>query len=200
MVPDIQQQLQQQQLLMSLNQCYQQMAMQQMEIQNMQRQMQALYYSYSENPDDSGLSSDLRIRSMPSLFSPMVPRPSPPSDAFMFNPVLSPREPGQRATSERLLRSTLGEDSVFDSDKPFQRSEPAGDRNLKYSRMSKSDSYAKKKKTSAASLTNAGQRVSSASAQTRADNADRGSQTRESGPVPPLQFEQFLARKKRYCN
>ena len=164
----------------------------------MQRQMQSLVYSYADSPDinDSGMSSDLRIR--PSLFSPMVPRPSPQGDGFIFNPVLtppSPREQNQRVASERLLRSTVGDDSVFEGGKNFQRSESAGDR--KYSRMSKSDSYAKKK-TSTTSLNNAGQRVSSTSAQTRADSSERGSQTRESGPVPPLKFEQFLARKKRY--
>ena len=171
--------------------------MQQMEIQNMQRQMQGLLYSYSESPDinDSGLSSDLRVRSMPSLFSPMMPRPSPQIDGFAFNPVLSPREQGQRS-SERLLRSAAGEDSVFESERPPQRSESAGER-YKYSRMSKSDSYAKRKKTSIPGVNSFGQRVSSTSVQARADSADRASQTRDTAPVPPLQFEQLLARKKK---
>ena len=195
MVPDIQQQLQQQQLLLSLNQCYQQMGMQQMEIQNMQRQMQGLLLAYdNQDTNDSGLSSDLRVRSsFPSLFSPMVPRPSPQTaDGFMFNPVLSSRETGPRSP-DRLLRSVPREDSVFESDRPYQRLEPSGDRSTRYSRTSNLDSYAKKKKSSPSG----GQRVSSTSAQTRTDSADRGSQTRESGSVPPLQFEQFLARKKR---
>lgn len=218
-VPDIQQQLQQQQLLMSLNQCYQQMAMQQMEIQTMQRQLQSLLFAYSEVQDanDSGLSSDLRVRSFPSLFSPMVPRPSPQNDGFLlnqslsqreqsqrtrpsqtdsfqFNPVLPSREQGQRP-SDRLLRSAIGEDSVFESDSQYQRPDSAGD--TRYSRMSKIDSYVKKKKTSSPGISGGGQRVRSTSAQARIDSAERASQTRQSGPVPPLQFEQFLARKKR---
>ena len=208
MVPDIQQQLQQQQLLLSLNQCYQQMGMQQMEIQNMQRQMQSLVLAYdNQDTNDSGLSSDLRVRSYPSLFSPMVPRPSPQmsdgfmvprtsvqkADGFLFNPTDISREAVPRSP-ERLLRSAAREDSVFETDRPYQLPESSGERSTRYSRMSKLDSYAKKKKSSPSG----GQRVSSTSAQTRTDSADRGSQTRETGSVPPLQFEQFLARKKRY--
>ena len=169
----------------------------------MQRQMQSLILTHdSHETNDSGLSSDLRVRSYPSLFSPMVPRPSPQmsdgfmvprtslqaADSFMFNPTDISREAIPRSP-ERLLRSATREDSVFEPERPYQ----FPDRSSRYSRTSRQDSYAKKKKSSPSG----GQRVSSTAAQTRTDSADRGSQTRESGAVPALQFEQFLARKKR---
>ncbi|XP_069131168.1 pericentriolar material 1 protein-like [Argopecten irradians] len=109
-MPDMfQQQMQQQQLMMNMSQCLQQISMQQMEIQNLQRHIQSF------TPDE------LRLRSLTSLsaavdsrgLSPNIgtlPRPdslSQPSTNFL-----------QRQSLDNLLMGqTLGEDSVFESDR-----------------------------------------------------------------------------------
>lgn len=138
---DLQQQLQQQQLMMSLNQCYQQISLQQMEMQNMQRQIQALLYQPTDNPDDSGFSADLRARSMQSLFSPMLPRQSPNllfPDPFSFNPMYQHMSPG----NQRLLRRAVDSDQG----QPGDSMESAG-RQRRTSRQSRTDSYRGKKKS-----------------------------------------------------
>ncbi|XP_033742710.1 pericentriolar material 1 protein-like isoform X3 [Pecten maximus] len=109
-MPDMfQQQMQQQQLMMNMSQCLQQIAMQQMEIQNLQRHIQGF------TPDE------LRLRSLTSLsaavdsrgLSPNIgtlPRPdsfSQPTPSFL-----------QRHSMDNLLSGqTLGEDNVFESER-----------------------------------------------------------------------------------
>lgn len=138
---DLHQQLQQQQLMMSLNQCYQQISLQQMEMQNMQRQIQALLFQQSENPDDSAFSTDMRTRSMSSLFSPMFQRQSPNllfPDPFSYNPMYQHVSPG----NQRLLRRAVDGDQGQQGD-----TGESGGRQRRTSRQSRTDSYRGKKKS-----------------------------------------------------
>ncbi|XP_052793086.1 pericentriolar material 1 protein-like isoform X3 [Mya arenaria] len=195
---DFQQQLQQQQLMMSLNQCYQQINLQQAEMQNMQRQVQALMFQQSDSADlEGGLSGDVRTRSMSSLYSPLLPRQSPslllPPDPFSFN---SPYMHMSPMVDPRLLRRAsdmeqTGRGEISDS----------GERQRRLSRNSRTDSYTQKSKRKS---------------QSQSPQQTSSSQVRSKGPVQELyeegveeeeeenqfspdrqKFEDYLARKKR---
>lgn len=195
---DLQQQLQQQQLMMSLNQCYQQISMQQMEMQNMQRQMQTLVYQLSDGDvNESGFSSDLRVRSLSSLYSPMLPRQSPsvqlPSvDAFQFNPVYQHASPA----SSRLLRRATDTDMgnrLETGDGP--------ERQRRLSRQSSRDQYSQKtkKKSLSPPLLNvsATRRSKTTSVQTYPEAEEEEEESMVFSPDRE-QFEDYLSRKRRY--
>lgn len=195
---ELQQQLQQQQLMMSLNQCYQQIAMQQMEMQNMQRQMQALVYQLSDGEqNETGFSSDMRVRSLSSLYSPMMPRQSPslllpPGDAFQFNPVYQHISPGSR-----LLRRAVDAE-------PGNRSDAAEEpeRQRRTSRQSAREGYSqmtKKKSVSPPQLPAAPVRkLKTQYVQTYEQPEEEEEENESFGFSPDREsFEEYLARKRR---
>ncbi|XP_053399542.1 pericentriolar material 1 protein-like isoform X2 [Mercenaria mercenaria] len=194
---DFQQQLQQQQLMMSLNQCYQQISMQQMEMQNMQRQMQALVYQIADGDvNESGFSSDLRVRSLSSLYSPMLPRQSPsvflpPGDAFQFNPIYQHTSPA----SNRLLRRAADPESGNRSDVA-----EGPERQRRSSRQSARDSYSqrsKKKSLSPPQLNNVPTRRSkTTSVQTYPEAEEEEEEAMVFCPERET-FEDYLSRKRR---
>ena len=123
--------------------------MQQVEMQNMQRQVQALVYQQTENPDDSAFSTDHRARSMQSLFSPMLPRQSPNllfPEQFPFNPMYQQVSPGNQ---QRLLRRAADSDQGQQGD-----GMEATGRQRRTSRQSRTDSYRGKKKSQSPQLNN----------------------------------------------
>ncbi|KAL4230121.1 Phosphoacetylglucosamine Mutase [Mactra antiquata] len=198
---DLQQQLQQQQLMMSLNQCYQQISLQQMEMQNMQRQMQALVYQLSDGDINESGFSDSRMRSLPSLISPMLPRQSPnllmPGDAFQFNPVYQHASP----TGNRLLRRAA------EADTPSARSDltDGTERQRRSSRQSTRDTYSqrmKKKSMSPPQMNNAPiMRSKTQSVQTLPEPEEEEEEDDDDesfGFSPDREsFENYLARKRR---
>ncbi|XP_060554771.1 pericentriolar material 1 protein-like isoform X2 [Ruditapes philippinarum] len=196
---DLQQQLQQQQLMMSLNQCYQQISMQQMEMQNMQRQMQALVYQLAEGDvNESGFSSDLRVRSLSSLYSPMMPRQSPSvflppvGDAFQFNPVYQHMSP----TSNPLLRRAADPESGNRSDVAESQ-----DRQRRSSKQSGRDSYSqrsKKKSVSPQQLNNvSSRRAKNTSVQTYTEAEEEEEEETMVFSSERETFEDYLSRKRR---
>ena len=167
-----------------------------MEMQNMQRQLQSFMYQFTDNAEfnDSGMS-DLRVRSMPSLFSPALSRPSPgylPPDQFSFNPALSPG-------NNRLLRRA----GSGDIGSPYIRAE-IGDsgerqRNLsgRMSRPAKQESYLTKSKRKSLSPQQDGL-TATKQKQTTAPSFEEDEETMlKEESAPSLQFDQYLTRKKR---
>jgi len=122
----MQQQLQQQQLMMNLSQCLQQMAMQQLDIQNLQRQMQGLTIQQEMGSSLSIVPDDLRMRSMTSLptasdthgLSPNIGLTLPRPDSFSMQPQFPNTSSFHtRRSADNLLSTQTLEDSVFGSDR-----------------------------------------------------------------------------------
>lgn len=167
--------------------------MQQMEMQNMQRQIQTLVYQLtSGDVNESGFSSDLRVRSLPSLYSPILPRQSPnillpPGDAFHFNPVFQNQSP----TSNRLLRRAVDTETGNKSDVPESQ-----ERQRKTSRQLAGDTYSqrnRKKSLSPSERSNAYKRrpkTTSVQMYPEVEDEEVSSQEREA-------FEDYLERKRR---
>lgn len=189
----LQQQLQQQQLMMSLNQCYQQISMQQMEMQNMQRQMQSLLYQLAScDVNESGFASDLRVRPSSSLYSPMIPRQSPnillpQSDAFHFNPVHQHQSPA----SNILLRHAVETESCNRSD-VLENS----DRQRVSSRQIVQDAYLPRCNKKSVSPP---QQKSTSSRRSKSTQVQEYPEADESQVYiqEPETFEQYLERKRR---
>ncbi|KAH3829898.1 pericentriolar material 1 protein-like isoform X2 [Dreissena polymorpha] len=196
---DLQQQLQQQQLMMSLNQCYQQISMQQLEMQNMQRQIQALLYQQADTSDshEGVFSSNVRARSLSSLYSPMLPRQSPnillPLDPFQANPSFM----GMSSPfGSRLLRR------AGDTEQRAEASEGV-DKQTRTSRSSRTDSYSQKTKRKSQSQSP----VQPVQIQTRsrgsmtelyAEQVEEEEEETANRFSPDRQkFEDYLAQKKR---
>ncbi|XP_060064329.1 pericentriolar material 1 protein-like isoform X2 [Ylistrum balloti] len=109
-MPDMfQQQMQQQQMMMNMSQCLQQIAMQQMEIQNLQRHIQGF------TPDE------IRLRSLTSLSAAVDSRGLSPNIGALPRPDSFSQPPSsflQRQSMDNLLSGqAIGEDNVFESER-----------------------------------------------------------------------------------
>lgn len=194
---DLQHQLQQQQQLMMMivQQVYQQVSMQQMEVHALHRQIKSmLYHQHQQSADDSGLGQDLCVP-LPLMFSPMLARPDP----LAFNPMyMSP-------SSRLLRRATTDEEDAEEGAYRAEPAEQASDNRPRAargsSRGSRGDLYSQKLKKcspSPAQLNNAAavSKSKSASVQTYLEE-DPGEISASEGPILPLKFEQGIARQKR---
>lgn len=109
-------------MLMSMNQCYQQLAMHQMEIQNMQRQMHNMSHQMNDQSDwdlrnDSGGPDEPLLRQ----FQPTVPRSQSTSYPQRNNRNFSvqPQFPSDfhiRRSRDTIPGHTHGDDSVFETE------------------------------------------------------------------------------------
>ncbi|XP_056010025.1 pericentriolar material 1 protein-like isoform X3 [Ostrea edulis] len=200
----LQQQLQQQQLMLTLNQCLQQITMQQLEMQNMQRQMQSLSLLFEPpelDPRLPALQAPLeelsRSRSQTSLPSGLDSRGLTPnaSGGFHFQPRLSARSFRNRSNENLLLNEAAGGEDlteVFASERP----DAVEQNNVEQHRRgirSKSSSVGQysaerslKRKTS--SMSDRNRRQTSQAQQTSiSENPD---------VEPPLNLQEILRRKK----
>lgn len=197
----LQQQLQQQQLMLTLNQCLQQITMQQLEMQNMQRQMQNLSLLYEPVDLDPSLPAlqappeePLRYRSHTSLPSGLDSRGLTPnaSGGFNFQPRLSARSFPSRSNENLLLGEAVGGEGireVFASDVADQSNveqHRRGVRNKSSSVGQYSADRSVKRKTS--SMSDRSRRQNSQAQQT--------SFSESPDVVPPLNLQEILRRKK----
>lgn len=197
----VQQQLQQQQLMLTLNQCLQQITMQQLEMQNMQRQMQNLSLLYEPVDLDPRLPAlqappeePLRYRSHTSLPSGLDSRGLTPnaSGGFNFQPRLSARSFPSRSNENLFLGEAVGGDGiteVFASDVADQSNveqHRRGVRNKSSSVGQYSADRSVKRKTS--SMSDRSRRQNSQAQQT--------SFSESPDVVPPLNLQEILRRKK----
>lgn len=162
----------------------------------MQRQMQALVYQISDGDVNESGFSDSRVRSLPSLISPMLPRQSPnllmPGEAFQFNPVYQHLSPA----SNRLLRRAGDADTSVRSDLTDGQ-----ERQRRTSRQSTRDLYSqrmKKKSVSPPQMNNAPiMRSKTQSVQTFPEPEEEEEESLGFSPDRES-FEDYLARKRRY--
>ncbi|XP_062615320.1 pericentriolar material 1 protein-like isoform X1 [Saccostrea cucullata] len=196
----LQQQLQQQQLMLTLNQCLQQITMQQVEMQNMQRQMQNLSLMFEPSvldprfPALQAPSEDpTRYRSHTSLPSGLDSRGLTPNASVGFN--FQPRPIPNRSNENLLLSEAAGGINVTEVF-AYNRPEAAEQSNVEQHRRgvrNKSTSVGQssadrsvKRKTS--SLSDRGRRQTS--------QAQQSSFTESPDVVPPLNLQEILRRKK----
>lgn len=195
----LQQQLQQQQLMLTLNQCLQQITMQQLEMQNMQRQMQNLSLLFEPTDPDPRLPAlqappeePLRYRSQTSLPQGLDPRGLTPNTlgGFNFQPRLSVRSFPSRSSENLLLSEAAGGTTeVFATDTADQSNveqHRRGVRNKSSSTGQYSADRSVKRKTSSMSDRNRRQ-------------VSQGQQTSFSESpdvIPPLNLQEILRRKK----
>ncbi|KAK3100261.1 hypothetical protein FSP39_017062 [Pinctada imbricata] len=195
----LQQQLQQQQMMLGLNQCIQQMAMQQMEIQNMQRQMQCLtsqmYETEMPLPSPfSPLPDTLRLRSTSSILPPdsdarrfSTNAPSSSNRPYMFTSA------SRGGTADTLLRT--GREDEYSRNSSRERD---GERSNNVVSSSSRDQHkiAVKKKASSLGRGEATMKRKTSSLSERSKKStSKQRQDRSSDNIPSLNLEQ--SRKKR---